>query len=82
VRPKLAYMANLPIASPDAEQRAAIERLVARRIELEPSRRSRDLEANATATELDQAIAGAVHEIYELSAAERALVAGAGAAGR
>jgi methylase of polypeptide subunit release factors len=75
VRPKLAYMRNFPIATPSDEQRAQIEGLVMQRIEIEPHRRAGTCEAIAQARELDLAIAEAVHEAYELSTAERALVA-------
>lgn len=67
VRPKRAYMRNFPIATPTASHRAAIEGLVHRRLALEADR--------PAAAELDAAIACAVHDAYELSIAERALVA-------
>ena len=76
VRPKLAYIRNFPIATPSAELRAAIERLAKQRIELEPARRADAPDAVAQARELDAALADAVHDAYELSPDERALIAG------
>ena len=80
MRPKLSYLRTFPVATPPADQRAAIEALVVRRLELEPARRAGALDACAAARELDDAIATAVLDAYELSPAERALIAGAGAA--
>lgn len=74
VRPKLAYISQLPIAIPPADHRAAIERLVALRLELEPRLRA-EPDAAGQACALDAEIAAAVHDAYELSAGERALVA-------
>src|SRR5262249_36018125 len=45
VRPKLEYIRNLPIATPSDVQRASIERLVDRRIDLEPARRAGERDA-------------------------------------
>jgi hypothetical protein len=73
VRPKLAYISQLPIAVPDAVQRATIERLVQHRLELEPRLRA-EPDAAGEAAALDATIADAVHDVYELSAGERALV--------
>jgi SAM-dependent methyltransferase len=75
VRPKLEYMRNFPIATPSDEQRAQIEGLVLQRIEIEPDRRAVADGAVGRARELDGAIADAVYDAYELSTAERALVA-------
>ena len=75
VRPKLEHIRNLPIATPSASHRAAIEQLVEHRLALEPPRRAGDRDAGAAARELDAALAAAVHDAYELSAGERALVA-------
>jgi hypothetical protein len=77
VRPKLEYIRNLPIATPSAAQRAEIEHMVEQRIELEPARRARELAAVERAGDLDTAIDEAVHDVYELTAAERARVRGA-----
>ena len=74
VRPKRAYIGNFPIATPSDTQRALIEHLVAQRIELEPSHRTGGRDAAQAAAELDGAIGRAVHDAFELSAAERALV--------
>ena len=74
VRPKLQYIRNFPIATPSAPQRAAIEHLVAQRLELEPPRRAGAGDAIAAAHELDLALDRAVLDAYELSAAERALL--------
>lgn len=62
VRPKGEYMRTLPIAQPEASMRRAIHDLVERRI------------AGAS-TELDVAIASAICDAYELSTAERRLIA-------
>jgi len=80
VRPKLAHIRNLPIATPTAAHRAVIEQLAEQRLALELARRagSRDDDDNDDdndARALDLALAAAVHDAYELSAAERALVA-------
>jgi SAM-dependent methyltransferase len=74
VRPKLAYIRNVPIAIPDDAQRAQIEQLVQQRIEVEPERRAGARDAAALARELDVALVDAVHDSYELSSAERALI--------
>jgi SAM-dependent methyltransferase len=74
VRPKLEYIRNLPIATPSASQRSAIEHLVAQRLELEPARRAGSREASDAAVELDAALGRAVLDSYELSASERALI--------
>jgi Eco57I restriction-modification methylase len=74
VRPKLEYIRNLPIATPSDAQRARIDALVMQRIELEPACRAGAHDAAAQARELDAALVDAVHDVYELSAAERALV--------
>jgi hypothetical protein len=75
VRPKLEYVRTLPVATPPADQRAALEALVGRRLELEPARRAGAPAALAAARELDDALATAVLDAYELSPAERALIA-------
>jgi hypothetical protein len=74
VRPKLEHMRNLPVATPSTSHRSMIEQLTEQRLELEPLRRTGDLAAAAVARELDAAIHTAVHDAYELSDAERALV--------
>ena len=76
VRPKLAYIRHVPIATPGPAERAAIEHLVAQRLELEPDRRAGVREAVQAAGELDGELGRAVHDAFELSVAERALVAG------
>src|SRR4051812_27774311 len=75
VRPKLEYVRTLPVATPLADQRAAIEALVGRRLELEPARRAGGPDALAAARELDDALATAVLDAYELSPGDRALIA-------
>lgn len=75
VRPKLAYIRNFPIATPSGPQRALIERLVAERLELEPLLRAGASDAARATAELDGALGRAVHDAFELSAAERALIA-------
>ncbi len=75
VRPKLEYVRTLPVATPPADHRAAIEALVGRRLELESARRAGAPDALAAARELDSALATAVLDAYELSLAERALIA-------
>jgi SAM-dependent methyltransferase len=75
VRPKLQYIRNFPIATPSAPERTIIEHLVAQRLELEPPRRAGTGEAIAAARELDLALDRAVTDAYELSTAERALIA-------
>lgn len=75
VRPKLEYMRRLPIATPAPAARAEIEQLVADRLALEPLHRDGDPRAATTALELEAAISDAVLAIYELSPAERALIA-------
>lgn len=86
VRPKLAYMRALPIATPAPAARAEIERLVELRLATEDARRAagapemrgtrgtRDARAARDARELDAAVEAAVLAVYELSPAERALV--------
>jgi methylase of polypeptide subunit release factors len=84
VRPKAPYLRDLPIATPSPALRAAIEALVAQRIELaapgrdEPPEHNEHNEHNEHrehARVLDAAIARAVIEAYELTVAERALIA-------
>lgn len=75
VRPKLEYMRNFPVATPDPSQRALIERLVSQRLELEPARRAGVGDASCAAVELDGALDRAVLDAYELSTPERALIA-------
>jgi hypothetical protein len=75
VRPKLAYIRHFPIPTPSPAQRAVIEALVAQRLALEPDRTAGVREAAQAALELDGVLGRAVHEAFELSAAERALVA-------
>jgi SAM-dependent methyltransferase len=75
VRPKLEYVRTFPVATPPADLRAAIEALVSRRLELEPARRAGEPGALAEALELDDAIAAAVLDAYELSPADRVLIA-------
>ncbi len=77
VRPKLEYLRALPIATPAPRARAAIERLVGQRLAIEDTRRGGDDRAARTARELDAAIEEAVLAAYELSPAERALIAAA-----
>ncbi|HEU0030880.1 MAG TPA: Eco57I restriction-modification methylase domain-containing protein [Kofleriaceae bacterium] len=59
VRPKLAYMRALPVATPARDARAAIVALVEARLAGEP---------------VDAALDVRIEEVYELSAAERALL--------
>jgi len=73
VRPKLEYMRHLPVAAPPAALRARIEQLVAQRIETEPARRAGEPDGGPTRA-LDAAIADAIDDAYELSAAERARI--------
>lgn len=61
VRPKLAYIQQLPIATPSPAARAAIERLVEERLQ-------RDDPA------LDRALDDAVLDCYQLNASERLLI--------
>ena len=61
MRPKLAYLRQLPLATPSPAARAAIERLVEDRLQRDDA-------------ELDRAIDAAVLEVYELTEAERALL--------
>ncbi len=61
VRPKLAYMRRLPLATPSSTARTAIERLVEDRLYRDDP-------------ELDRAIDLAVLDIYELTADERTLL--------
>jgi hypothetical protein len=75
VRPKLAYLRRVPIAMPSPDHRAAIERLVTRRLDIESSRRAASDDAVIAARDLDDALATAVLDAYALSAAERALIA-------
>ena len=77
VRPKHEYMRALPIATPGPAARARIEQLVEQRLAIEAARRAGDASAARTARELDEAIEAAVLAVYELSPAERALVAAA-----
>lgn len=76
VRPKLAYLRHLPIATPSADARAAIEQHVLARLAAEQACRAGDADAAHAANLLDAAIALAVHDVYELSSAERALLIG------
>jgi hypothetical protein len=78
VRPKLEHIANFPVATPGDAARTAIEQLVVQRIEREPARRAGSSEAAEATRELDAAIADLVHDAYELTAADRALVAQTG----
>ena len=80
VRPKAPYLRQLPIATPAPGLRAAIEALVAQRIEL-AAPRGEPLDARALDAQtrvLDAAIAHAVLEAYELTGAERARIAAPG----
>jgi len=82
VRPKREHLCRLPVAAPSADARAAIEQLVTARLTLARQRRAAPAsrEANEAADEasrLDRAIANAVHDAYELSTAEQALIAAA-----
>jgi adenine-specific DNA-methyltransferase len=61
VRPKLAYLRQLPLATPSPAARAAIERLVEDRLQRDDA-------------ELDRAIDAAVLEVYALTEDERALL--------
>ena len=71
VRPKLEHISRFPVATPTASQRAAVEQLVQQRIDLEPAR----LAGSADLTrELDDEIAALVHDVYELTPSERALL--------
>jgi hypothetical protein len=74
VRPKLEHIRNLPVATPSASHRAMIEQLVDQRLELEPPCRAGSRDAADAARALDAAITAAVHDAYELSAGDRALV--------
>jgi hypothetical protein len=74
VRPKHEYMQALPIARPAGDLLAAIEKLVEERLALEPARRDGDDDASHRAHELDEALADAVSDAYELTTAERRLV--------
>lgn len=62
VRPKLAYMRSLPLAEPSAAMRREIEALVERRL------------ARAEPT-LDDQLATAVFELYEISSSARCVIA-------
>jgi Eco57I restriction-modification methylase len=75
VRPKLEYLRTTPIATPTAAQRAAIESLVTERLDLEPARRAGGSDAESAAIALDDALAASVLDVYDLSAAARALIA-------
>jgi Eco57I restriction-modification methylase len=75
VRPKLEYLRTMPIATPSAEQRAAIEALVAQRLDLEPARRAGAADAKATARGLDEQLADAVLDVYDLPGDARDLIA-------
>jgi len=75
VRPKLAYLRELPIATPGPAARAAIERLVEQRLAIEAARRAGDDRAPRAARDLDAAIEAAVVAAYDLTPAERALIA-------
>jgi methylase of polypeptide subunit release factors len=75
VRPKREYLRTVPIAAPDDARRIEIERLVLARIELESTRRTGARDAVVAARELDDALAAAVLDTYDLSAAERTLIA-------
>ena len=75
VRPKAEHLRQLPIATPPAGQRAAIEALVAARLELAARPGGDDDDDDEPAAVLDAAIARAVLDAYELGAAERARIA-------
>jgi len=75
VRPKLEYVRTFPVATPDAELRAAIEALVTRRLALEPACRAGATGAGDAARDLDDALVTAVLDAYELPLADRALIA-------
>jgi len=68
VRPKLAYMRGLPIATPGLAARDALERLV-------------DVQLTAGDPAAAAAIDRAVLDLYELTPAEREIVSGAGVSG-
>ena len=71
VRPKLEHISHFPVASPTPAQRTAIEQLVQQRIDFEPAHPA----AGADPTyDLDAAIAALVHDAYELTVTECALV--------
>jgi hypothetical protein len=71
VRPKLAYLSRLPLPTLSAPLRAQIEQLATARLALA----GRPDERPGDPRELDAALAAAVCDAYELSAAERALLA-------
>ncbi len=81
VRPKAEYLRQLPLATPSPAQRAAIEALVAQRLDLAAPRPDAvgapgdAADEAAQARALEAAIARAVLDAYELTAAERALIA-------
>lgn len=77
VRPKLEYMRAFPVPMPSDTQRAAIDRLVGERLELEARTRNGDDRAARTGRELEAAIDATMFDIYELDASDRALVADA-----
>ena len=71
VRPKHAYLRRLPLATPPPALRARIAALVGARI----------LALDGERPELERAIADAVHDAYELTAADRRLIAAMPAGG-
>jgi len=82
VRPKLAYLRAMPLARPDPGLRVAIEQLAAQRLALaaqrSPGGRSETRPSRPDPHPIDRALADAVADAYELSAADRALVAARG----
>jgi hypothetical protein len=75
MRPKLEYIRRFPVATPSDDLRAAIEQWVDHRLALARAPEQRgDAEGAAVCAALDAAIDRAVHDAYELSAAELALL--------
>lgn len=74
VRPKGAYIRTLPIATPPAELRIELTRLVDRRLELEVLARANDRDAARQAADHDAAIAARIFEAYAISTAERRMI--------
>ena len=72
VRPKLEHISHFPVASPTPAQRTAIEQLVQQRIDVDPARLASPPDITR---ELDAAISDLVHDAYELTPTERALLA-------
>lgn len=75
VRPKREYLRTVPIAAPTPDRRAAIEAMVRDRLALAAARGRGGPDAIAAAAALDAALADAVLDAYELSAAARVLIA-------